>query len=83
MEALHTPGHISVLDEVAGVLVAGDAINGSPLRGPNERLTSDMTTARTSVTTLGSFSYETVLFGHGDPVLSGGSTAVADLAATL
>lgn len=81
----HTPGHISVLDPVAGVLVAGDALNGADggVVGANPDFTEDMTLANASVTKLAGFDYEVVLFGHGEPVLESGSSAVSELASNL
>lgn len=79
----HTPGHVSVLDPVAGVLVAGDAVVGSPLQGPSDRFSADIALANASVGELARFDYETILFGHGDPVLTDGSAAMAVLAASL
>jgi glyoxylase-like metal-dependent hydrolase (beta-lactamase superfamily II) len=78
----HTPGHISVLDPVAGILVAGDAINGAGggVIGPNPDFTEDMALANASVRKLAGFDYEVVLFGHGEPVTSGGADAVRRLA---
>ena len=78
----HTPGHISVLDPLAGILVAGDAINGADggVIGPNPDFTEDMGLANLSVTKLAGFDYETILFGHGEPVTSGGAEAVRALA---
>ena len=75
----HTPGHISVLDKVAGVLVAGDALgtNAGQVTGPNPEFTADMDTALESVTKLGTFTFETLLVGHGDPIVSGASDLVA------
>lgn len=80
----HTPGHISVLDRAASVLVAGDAMNGSGggVAGPNERFTPDMDTAWQSVATLAGYEYATAYFGHGEPVLTGASAAVAALVAS-
>ena len=77
----HTPGHISVLDSVGGIFVAGDAINGANggVIGPNERFTPDMDLANQSVAKIASFEFETILFGHGEPVLSGGTAGVASL----
>lgn len=77
----HTAGHISVLDSVGGIFVAGDAINGADggVVGPNSRFTPDMDLANQSVAKIASFEFETLLFGHGEPVLSGGSTGVAAL----
>ncbi len=81
----HTPGHISVLDPVAGLLVAGDAINeeGGMVLGPNPRFSNDMTQANASVQRLAERAYETVVFGHGNPIETGGSDAVVALAQTL
>lgn len=79
----HTLGHVSVLDRTAGVLVAGDAVVGSPLQGPSARFSTDLELANASVDELARFDYETILFGHGEPVLTGGSTAMAQLAAEL
>lgn len=66
----HTPGHVSVHDPGSGLLVAGDALNGtdgSDVRGPNPDFTSDMETARASVAVLAELEVSTVLFGHGAP----------------
>ncbi|HEX5695321.1 MAG TPA: MBL fold metallo-hydrolase [Acidimicrobiia bacterium] len=81
----HTAGHISVLDSVAGILVAGDALNGTGggVAGPDPGFSEDMAIAIDSVGKLAGLDYEVALFGHGDPVLEGASTAVADLAAGL
>lgn len=81
----HTPGHISVLDRVSGILVAGDAMNGDRggVVGANPDFTEDMNLANASITKLAGFDYEVALFGHGDPLLEDASSAVADLAATL
>lgn len=78
----HTPGHICVLDEAAGILVAGDALNGtdgSGLTGPNPQFTPDMDLANASVAALVGFDYSVVLVGHGEPVLDGGSGLVQAL----
>jgi glyoxylase-like metal-dependent hydrolase (beta-lactamase superfamily II) len=79
----HTAGHIAVLDEIGGILVAGDALNtsGGTVTGPNPGFTADMATAQTSVATLGGLRFETLLVGHGDPIPSGASAMVAALAA--
>jgi glyoxylase-like metal-dependent hydrolase (beta-lactamase superfamily II) len=81
----HTPGSISVLDAGAGVLVAGDAMNGidGGVGGANPQFSSDMELADESVRKLAGFDFDTVLFGHGEPVVRGGSALVADLAASL
>ncbi len=52
LQVIHTPGHtpgsISIFDRGIGLLVAGDALNGTDgmaLTGPNEQFTPDMETA--------------------------------------
>ncbi len=79
----HTPGHISILDSAAGILVAGDALNGANggVIGANPDFTEDMQLANASVEKLAGFDYEVILFGHGEPLLEDGSSAVSDLAA--
>ena len=51
----HTAGHIAVLDEAGGVLVAGDALRttGGTLVGSNPQNTEDATAAQASVVKLG------------------------------
>jgi glyoxylase-like metal-dependent hydrolase (beta-lactamase superfamily II) len=80
----HTQGHISMLDPDLG-LFTGDALNGSggTVIGPTPQFTPDMDAAIASVRRLASFEYESAFFGHGEPVLSGASAAVQDLAASL
>lgn len=81
----HTPGHISVLDVEAGLLVAGDALNesGGLVLGPNPDFSSDLSTANASVKRLAEQTFETIVFGHGNPITQGGSGAVVALAQTL
>lgn len=80
----HTQGHISMLDPDLG-LFTGDALNGSggDVIGPNPQFTPDMDTALDSVRRLATFTYESAFFGHGEPVLTGASAAVQELAASL
>jgi len=81
----HTPGHISVLDEAGGLLVAGDALNGAngTVVGPNPDFTSDLVTAGESVKKLAAFSFDTVVFGHGEPVSENASQQLVDLASQI
>jgi glyoxylase-like metal-dependent hydrolase (beta-lactamase superfamily II) len=81
----HTPGHISVLDPVAGILVVGDALNGADggVAGANPEFSEDMDLANASVAKLAGFDFEIALFGHGEPVVTGASALVADLAGSL
>jgi glyoxylase-like metal-dependent hydrolase (beta-lactamase superfamily II) len=78
----HTAGHISVLDAVGGVLVAGDALStmDGPLAGSPPQFTEDAAAARASVVKLGKLTFETLLVGHGDPILTGASAQVRALA---
>jgi glyoxylase-like metal-dependent hydrolase (beta-lactamase superfamily II) len=80
----HTPGSISVLDPVGGVLVVGDAMgtnDGRPTL-PGAQFSDDMDVARQSIVKLGGLTFETLLVGHGDPITSGASRLVAELGAT-
>ncbi|MGI8518799.1 MAG: MBL fold metallo-hydrolase [Acidimicrobiia bacterium] len=81
----HTVGHISLFDSAASVLVAGDALNGggSGVEGPNPQFSEDHQQALATVGKMAGVEYETLYFGHGDPVMSGPSGLVAELAATL
>ena len=78
----HTAGHICVLDTAAGILVAGDALNGvgGGVAAPDPSFSENMTVALDSVRKLAGFSYEVALFGHGEPLLEGASAAVTALA---
>jgi glyoxylase-like metal-dependent hydrolase (beta-lactamase superfamily II) len=80
----HTAGHIAVLDDIGGLLVAGDALGttGGTLQGSNPAFTDDDVAAKASVAKLGALRFETLLVGHGDPILTGASAQVAALAAT-
>ena len=81
----HTPGHISVLDRSGGILVAGDAMNGANggVAGANPDFTDDMALAGDSIRKMAALSFETALFGHGEPIVGGASQLVAELAAGL
>lgn len=81
----HTAGHISVLDQTAGFLVAGDALNEADgmILGPNADFSADHAEALASVGRLAERQFETVVFGHGQPLVGGASDAVIALAQTL
>jgi glyoxylase-like metal-dependent hydrolase (beta-lactamase superfamily II) len=83
----HTAGSISVLDEETGVLVVGDALSGgddgATVSGSNPEFTADDTQARQSVLKLAGYPFETILFGHGEPVLTGGAAILSEYAAGL
>ena len=79
----HTPGHISILEPVSGILVAGDALRTSAgaVVGPDASYTADMAEAQRSVAKLAKRTFATLLPGHGDPITKAASVAVAKLAA--
>jgi glyoxylase-like metal-dependent hydrolase (beta-lactamase superfamily II) len=79
----HTAGHIAVFDDIGGVVVAGDALGTATgaLEGSNPAFTADPAAAKASVAKLGALTFETLLVGHGEPILTGASTQVAALAA--
>lgn len=88
----HTPGHLTVHDAASGILVAGDSLNGagsgvsgsdSGVAGANPRFSEDMAAAAESIGKMASLDFEVILFGHGEPLLEGGTAAVQSLAATL
>ena len=81
----HTPGHISILYPGLPALIAGDAIVGEDggVAGPPEQFTADPATANESIVKLAGLEFEAIYFGHGEPVTSGGSDLVAELAASL
>lgn len=81
----HTPGHISVFDQVGGLLVAGDSMSGGDggVGGANPQFTDDMALANESIKKMAALTFETVLFGHGEPVVGGASQQVTELAASL
>jgi glyoxylase-like metal-dependent hydrolase (beta-lactamase superfamily II) len=81
----HTPGHISVLSSDAGLLLAGDALNGSNggVVGANPQYSPDMATANLSVKKLAGYRFDTVVFGHGEPVVGNAAALVGELAASL
>jgi glyoxylase-like metal-dependent hydrolase (beta-lactamase superfamily II) len=79
----HTAGHVAVFDEVGGLMVAGDALGTSSgaLEGSSPTFTADPVAAKASVAKLGALTFETLLVGHGEPILTGASAQVAALAA--
>ena len=79
----HTAGQVAVFDEPGGILVAGDALGtvGGTLAGSNPQFTEDKAAAAATVVKLGGLRFETLLVGHGDPILTGASDQVKALAA--
>ncbi len=77
----HTAGHVAVFDEVGGLMVAGDALGtaSGTLEGSSPTFTADPVAAKASVAKLGALTFETLLVGHGEPILTGASAQVAAL----
>jgi len=68
----HTPGHIAVHDDVAGVLAVGDAVVTKPDGDLTLMPTSeDMAGARASLGAFAGLSFDTLLPGHGAPIIGG------------
>jgi len=79
----HTAGHMAVYDTGSRVLVAGDALtNTDGLAGSNPQFTEDEAAAARSVSRLADLEPRTILVGHGDPILSGASDALHELASS-
>jgi glyoxylase-like metal-dependent hydrolase (beta-lactamase superfamily II) len=66
----HTPGHISLLDKEAGLLLAGDAIrNDAGVLNPmSDVYNFDPVLHRKSIKKLSNYTFTKVIMGHGDPV---------------
>jgi len=81
----HTPGHISVLDPAGSLLILGDAmVNiGNQLAGPIAQYTADMAQAQQSVKKLARLTVRRAVFGHGEPIETGASQAIAKVAGAL
>ncbi len=95
LDILHTPGHtrghVSVHDPQSRTLIAGDALIGSGIgidtvqgvAGPDRRYTLDMAEGVSSAEKMALLAFDTLYFGHGEPVLSGADQALRAYLATL
>ena len=80
----HTPGHISLLDKERKLLVAGDALNNEKALGPMpDQYNIDPKQHRASIKKLANYEFETVIVGHGKPILKGAGAQVKAFAANL
>lgn len=84
----HTPGHISLLHREKRLLIAGDALSnwGGKLQGPPPIFTPDGKNAQRSIWKLAKKygdDFETIVFGHGPPILSNGGKRVKALASQV
>jgi glyoxylase-like metal-dependent hydrolase (beta-lactamase superfamily II) len=80
----HTPGHISLLHAEKRFLIAGDALNrrGGVLAAPPPLFTPDVENAHRSIWKLWKKygeEYDTLVFGHGDPLQGDAGAAVKKL----
>ena len=84
----HTAGHIALLHRERRILIAGDCLNnrGGKLRVPRHLFTPDLKNARRSVWKLAKKhgdEIETIVFGHGEPILNNGGARIKALASQL
>jgi glyoxylase-like metal-dependent hydrolase (beta-lactamase superfamily II) len=87
----HTAGHISVFDPASRLLLAGDALNGADasggqageLAGPNPQFSADLVAADDSVRKLAGLDVDTILFGHGEPIVGGAGDQLREFAASI
>jgi len=76
----HSPGSLSYYHPARGILFTGDALSGVPvLKLPPRLGCADYHEALATVNKLAELDFELCLFGHGDPLLAGGSSAVRKL----
>ncbi len=81
----HTPGSICVYDPMSRLLVAGDAVltSGGDIQGPSAQFSADLDLANASALRLAELQVETLLAGHGDPVVDRTAEKLAALALDL
>jgi glyoxylase-like metal-dependent hydrolase (beta-lactamase superfamily II) len=80
----HTPGHLSLFVEKAGLLIAGDElrVEEGELVGPSEWATPDMERANASLRKLLDYRIDYVLCYHGGLYGPDASERIAQLSAT-
>lgn len=84
----HTPGHIALLHQTNRFLISGDALvnTRNKLRPNTGPFTPDADNARRSVWRLAKKygdDFETIVFGHGPPILQNGGKRVKALASRI
>lgn len=88
----HTLGHLSGFDADTGVLLSGDAIvrnreiggtTGEGIEASPPDFTADTEQALASVGVLADLAPQTILFGHGDPLVEDAASQLRDYADTL
>jgi len=77
----HTRGSMSLLDESRSLCIAGDAVNNeSGLKPMPDQYNVDPKQHRASIKKLATFHFESVVMGHGTPIVGGASAKIAELA---
>lgn len=80
----HTTGSMSLLDPARSLLIAGDAVNNEGRLQPmDDAYNVDPKRHRESIKKLATFDFESLVMGHGTPVIGGASARVKELAARL
>jgi glyoxylase-like metal-dependent hydrolase (beta-lactamase superfamily II) len=80
----HTRGSIALLDETRSLLLAGDSLRNERGLGPmDDRYNVDPGQHRESIRKLARLHFETLIVGHGTPVVGKASEKVAELAKRL
>lgn len=84
----HSPGHISLLHKQKRFLIAGDALvnRNNKLTGNESPFTPDKKNAQRSVWKIAKKygdDFDTIVFGHGEPILQNGGQKVKSLASLI
>lgn len=81
----HTPGSISLLDPVTGVIFVGDTLrfDGQKIEGPPAQFTPDMGLAQQSIKKIAALNFDILLPGHGVPLRPAASEKVREFAKSL
>lgn len=77
----HTPGHISLYDKEADLLIAGDAIrhDSDGLNPMANKYNYDIPQHHQSIRKLAKYSFQSLIVGHGEPVISNASEMLDSL----
>ena len=80
----HTTGHVVYLLLNENLLLAGDCLNNvNGLAGSMPQYTANMQQSKETVKKLATLAPESIVFGHGPPILSGASQKLKALAESL
>ena len=79
----HTPGHLCLFDAVTSTMLLGDvAANSGHLQRAPARFTEDLEQYERTLRSLAERQFDRALPSHGDPLMTGASAALLELAAT-